>query len=202
MNFKAYGFNIKTQDYALILKMMRLVTDEKVEVYDLKSFEVDSTEEDVLFLYGKRAAQACESATCFAQIEFPEPSKLSASTDNTEERMEAHKKLMSFKEFLQKGETGKTYETIRKTVSSLPPLSAGEIRSIEAEIRETGVQSWTCQAEDGRSVRLTLSPEESEADINLTFRELYTMRILTDMFKITEFEIEYRGSNDGGKSSG
>lgn len=205
---KAYGFNLRKEDYDIIQRMAAVIdATQKIEILDLKSFGAEVDPDDILFLYGPRALKECEAFKSLAKIEFPDVSKLDATFGNEQERELAHEKLLRLKEALASGKLSEpdsllTGEVVQKiSGESLPTLTAGEISTLEATLRKKGVTSWNCKGKDGTTIRVTIEPEESNADVDITFRELYALKACQEALHVEEFGIVYKPTASGGKDS-
>ena len=205
---KAYGFNLRKEDYKTIQRMGAIIdATQKTEIFDLKSFGVEVDPNDILFIYGPRALKECEAFECLAKIEFPDISKLDATFGDEQERELAHEKLLRLKDVLASDKlsepdsllTGELIQDI--SGESLPTLSANEVSILEAQLKKRGVTSWTCKGHDGITIRVTIEPEESNADIDITFKELYALKACQEALRIQEFKIVYKPTASGYQDS-
>lgn len=205
---KAYGFNLRKEDYEIIRRMAAVVdATQPIEILDLKSFGVEVDSDDILFLYGPRALKECEAFKGLVKIEFPDVSKLDATFGEEQERELAHEKLLRLKEALASGKVSEpdsilTGEVVQKiSGESLPALTSGEINLLEATLRKKNITSWNCKGKDGTTIRVTIEPEDSNADIDITFRELYALKACQEALHVEEFGIVYKPTASGSKSS-
>lgn len=205
---KAYGFNLRKEDYEIINRMVSIIdTTQPAEILDLRSFGAEVDSDDILFLYGPRALKECEAFKCLAKIEFPDVSKLDVTFGDEQERELAHQKLLRLKEALASGKLSEpdsllTGEITKKiSGESLPALTSGEISGLEATLRKKKVTSWNCKGKDGTTIRVTIEPEDSNADIDITFRELYALKACMEALHVEEFGIVYKPTASGNKDS-
>jgi hypothetical protein len=200
MKIRAYGYQLRDVDVTTIRKMSKFITNQVVDVLDLMSFEVDSDSDTLLLLYGNKAAMACEKAACLHKVEFPDASRLDSSLGETEERVEAFNILQNLKRVLDSGDLHaldtQTTETRTDKLSeqSIPNLTADQVRELERHQREQGKSHWEGITEDGRTIRVSVEPDDGAADISLTFAELFAVIGLKETFRVKELEIVYKPS--------
>ena len=196
--FIAYGFNLRAADVLLIQEMFKILTTEKFEVYDLRSWDPEPTSDDVVLLFGLRAIKVYEGCSCYSKTEFPDISKLSRDHGDEGERSHAYKKLLRLKEGLAEGKpVDPDSEVISKksniiSTHNLPFASMEEIAQLEETLRERRINSWTGTTKDGKKIKLTMEPEDSDADVDLTFRELYALRACLEALNVEEIQIAYK----------
>ena len=149
MKIKAYGFNLRKEDYNLIHKMVRSVTTEIADVFDLRSYKVEVHPEDVLFIYGHKAVAACADKECRIKIEFPDATRLDPALNDEEARDIAWKKLAKLKQVLDSGTTTDLdieTELDKKTILTeelLPDLTSNQVQNRENKTRKRGTNK--CQ---------------------------------------------------------
>lgn len=189
MSCKAYGMNLQESDYTLIRKAVAIVTKDPVDIYDLRSYEIESTSSDILFLFGNRAQRLSAGKLCYAKALLPEVEKLSKEYGTEEDRQEAYELLVKFKARLENKTTDEPsenrVETIKEDLITEPELAKPKIKEL---------QYWEGKNKDGRLVRLSKEQETSTADINLTFQEFETLRGFMEVFNIKETKIVYKPS--------
>lgn len=198
--FKAYGFNLTENDEKIISKMFSLVTTDMPEIYDLRSFSPEIDSDDVIFVYGLKSKKICKELKCLAKIEFPDIAKLDATTGDEGQRELAYKEILKLKKYLgsnyknEEISTGIILEDIKDKINetSLPPLNSKQVMQLEIVLKKKGITSWVCKSKDGIKTRITIEPEKSDADINLTFKELYALKACMEVLHIEEFEIAYK----------
>jgi hypothetical protein len=182
MSFKAFGKNIRKEDYNTIKKMVKLVTLDTVDIFDLLSIRMNVQHDDVIFVFGTAAEKESEGKTCKARLVFPEIEKLSSDLGEKELRYLALKQLLEFKDALDNAEDQISEYT--------------QMQTLETHLRKKGTQSWEGTTSAGRKIRITLDPEESTADIHLTFAELYNLRKFMEVFDVKETKIVYKPSTN------
>lgn len=207
MAFKAYGYNLSPKDYELIHRMVKLITNEVADIYDVHSYEPEVHADDVVLIYGRKAAQACKNRACRATMEFPDASRLDPALNDEEAREEAFSRLKKLEKLLDFGHTPDLdldTQTIDETVitkEQLPDLTSSQVQKLEAIIRQKGYTEWLGTTQDGRTIRLTLQPEDSEADIDMTFAELFLLRTAMERLQVKELELVYKTSTISRKNN-
>jgi len=200
MTFRAFGYNLREEDYGLIKKMISVATKEPVEVVDLRSFDMQVSMDDVVFLFGLRPKKEFAGQKVKRVLELPDPIRLDAAFGEKELRKEAHEKLAALGEAITKGKVDEQEYKVspRQTItpSRLPDLSSSEVLALEASLAEQGITEWKGTTESGRTVRLTATPSDSPADINMTFAELYGLRLAMEVLQVREIEIVFKPSID------
>jgi hypothetical protein len=201
MSIKAYGYKLRKEDYGLINRMGSVV-GEKISIYDLASYEKDIEDEDIVLVFGEHTKRMCRGSTCKALIEFPELVQLDQTLGDEPTRQEAYGKLLKLKEALQDKELDTTDVKQNLTEGSLPKLTSGEVKTLEEMLLKKGITHWIGVTTDGRSVRLSVEPERSVADVDITFAELFALRSAMEVLRIQEFEVVHTSTNDSKQSSG
>lgn len=213
MKLKAIGYNLTTGEKEIIRSMAKVLTSTPVEIVDVQSFvageEIDP--DDILLVYGQRSLREVGSIGCRARLEFPELYKLEKTQDEChfDERQEAFDKLLKFKKMLDSdqqedldlADDTEDQQTTKISEESLPNLTADQVQTLEANLRKQGQTAWTGTTNDGRTIRLTVQPEESTADVDMTFAELYCIRGLMEAFRVKELEIVYKPTAASRKSN-
>lgn len=199
MKFKAYARNLTDEETITIKKMMAVVTKSPVEVYDLESFGVEDIDsDDILFLYGQRAVRAASAFTCRATIEFPDISRLSSTFGDEGEKEIAFEKLLAFKRILESGE--KKEQTTTVSISEVaedpwPEYDSAKIEALEISLRQKEVTEWKGTLEDGKTFRVTMKSSPKQADIDITFAELYAIKALKEVLRVKELEFVSNTTN-------
>jgi len=207
MKFLAYGYNLTKEDTTTITNMFKLITTETPEIRDLKSYELEVESDTILFLYGEKAVRQGDQARCLVKMEFPDATRLSPSFGDPELRKDAFTRLCRLKDELASGVEGieieQIVESVRETiqVSSLPNLSSAQVAALETVLKSKGISAWICKDTEGRKIRISMEPEHTDADINLTFRELYALKVCAETLHIQEFNIAYRPNHTSKDSS-
>jgi hypothetical protein len=192
----AYGINLSKNEVEIIRQMIALVTDEPADVYDLRSYQPISTEGDILFLYGDRAIGDCGKLPHRVKLEFPDVSRLVAGFGDEEERELAHQKLLDFKAAIADTQDSAVERTVIPE-ESLPPISTSQaLGHLKVALSHENVEAWEGVTKNGKKFRITLVPEESDADIRLTFVELYMIRAAMDTLQVEELEIVHKPNSN------
>jgi len=209
MSFKAFGFNLTSDHTELIKRMVANITDEQVEVTDVRSFEPEVTREDIVLAYGLQAQRKLQGVRCGVLLEFPDPDRLDMTLGDPEEIRLAQEKLTSFGELLDIHTTEQVHteeptntQSLNLTTEEIPAnLTASDVKKLEEQQFKQGRTHWTGMTRDGRSIRVTVEPEENTADINITFAELYAVMGLVETLRVKELEFVYKPSAVTRKSS-
>ena len=202
MGFKAYGFSIDQHAEQIIRSMATIATAEPIDVVDLAVFSVDFTTEDHVFIFGEKAKREIGDRPAGLRLFFPEVHKLDGTFGEESERELAYEQLLKLKKLLVSNEQKETeaaeselgqYSSSTITEEVLPVLSSTDIlQYLEAALRKQGPKEWLGSTKNGKLIRLTLDKEEGKADINMTFAELYLLRLAMETLHVKEFDIVYK----------
>lgn len=201
MKFKAYARNLTKEETDTIRKMIGVITSRPAEVYDLNSFGVEVDPDDILFLYGPRAIRMANGFTCKAKIEFDDISVLSSTFGDEGRKEEAYEKLLAFKEQLESGNKEEQSATVVTAEDPWPEYSAEQVQALEKSLKEKGVREWKGQLEDGRTFRVAMKSSPKQADIDMTFAELYAIRALKEVLRVKELEFVSNSNTNSRKDS-
>lgn len=205
MTFKAFGKNIMDPDeYDLIRKMASIVTDEVVEIVDIMSFRPEIEPDDIILVYGEWAQRACNDFKCRARCDLPPIERLPEATGEAELRQEAFEKLLQFKEQLDSDNTtGEiTLHTTEEPVEDpLPSFKCDQVKALEEATRGEGLVAWRGTTEDGKSLKLTFRPGTRDADICMTFAELWNLKALKDILHVKELRFVRKRTDSSRKGS-
>lgn len=192
MSFLAFGYNLRKEDYDLIVKMVKVVTDTPVEIYDLASYEADILEKDIVFFFGEnRAVTAAKQANCRLKVEFPDAVELDAAFGNEDLREMAWEKLKEVKRLLATAKEQERAADIPKIVADdLPAISSDKIlQQLRVAMSKQGIESFRCITKDGREIVLTVEPQKCDAEFCMTFAELYALKLAQEVLHVKEFEL-------------
>lgn len=195
----------------LVVEKIKNFMGEECEVIDLSSFEPEINEDDVVIVFGRKAQRRTENMKSRFRIELPAPFQLDATLGASEEtREETFRKLQELKQALDSGANKdipnttscpKTNKTLNLTEELPPQLTTIAVQELEKQQRAQGLIHWSGRTVDGRTIRVTVEPEENSADINLTFAELYAVIGLKEAFRVKELEIVHKPSTTTRESS-
>ena len=215
MGFKAFGYRIDLHAEQVIRDMAAVVTAEPIDVVDLSVFNADITKEDMVFIFGERAKREIGDKPAQIKLVFPEIMKLDGTFGEEEERKLAYEQLLKVKKLIAAGDRANTTncaveQCIRTTITEevLPELSSYDVlQHLKAALSKQGTKEWLGSTKSGKLVRLTLDKEEGKADVNMTFAELYMLRLAMETLHVKELEIVYKpgvsqqGGSYGSRSS-
>lgn len=201
MSYRAYGTSIRKEDYGLIRNMAAMVTTDPIDIYDLKSYEMNIGPDDVVFLFGRAALAKAKDQSCRAKITFPEPEKLNKGSLGEEElRVEAFEKLSQLKEILRSGDLSKeqeqdTKEETQLTITEDHMLDEYHLDKLQIHLKERNTNYWMGTTKAGKVIKLTNKPEKGIEDINLTFAEYCSLMKFMEVFGTKEINIVYKPSS-------
>jgi len=191
------GYNISESEKVTLDKIGKYLTD-TYKIVDLMSYDLSSTTQDVLVVFGGRANRLSIKSSHMFREEFPEPCYLSATSGNEEERQVAAERLKQIKRRLSLPVSDQMKKEQTKYIikpEDLPDLTTTEILGqLQTTLVRQEAKEWLGWSKNGKTVRLTVEPEEGNADINLTFAELFTLRTAMDILQVNEVEIVPRSA--------
>lgn len=200
---KIFGFNITTEDQAIADKVMAMLPGE-AECIDLRCYEPESTSVDVVLIFGEKACNMCKDLPYKIKEVFPDFAKLSSDFGEQHEVEQARAKFKLLKQRLVAPDEvvpiqNNTVEQGRSTVTeeSMPDMSAAQIlEKFKTILTERGQKEWLLYAKNNKVIRITIEPEQSNADIDMTFAELYTLKMAMETLQAKEVEIVYRSKSN------
>jgi hypothetical protein len=203
MSIKAIGYNInKEEEEKIIIPMAQIVSSDIVDVFDLRSVKPDVSADDIVFVFGEKTSRMMQNIPCKIKLEFPDLPKLDRRFGEEDLRRQALEQLLRLKKALSTGNilnnkiTECTNSTTHITTEALPSLTSQEVlQQLENTLRREGIKEWIGTTSNGKIVRLTVDREMNEAaDINMTFAELFAMKIAMEALQVKELEIVYRSN--------
>jgi hypothetical protein len=198
----AFVFGINNEEMDLVnslLKAIFILKPTIIDLADLVTFDKTiAREEDYLFFFGKSAETVFNID--FGKIKgrkilLPEPKYLTNNEENEEERNKTWQLLQGLKRLdsLNKG----NYPRLL-TKESLPAGKANDILSLEKEYPN----GWIGKTEDGKTIRLASDISQSSSeDINMTYRELFALKLAVELLDIKEFELVPNTKTNLGRNS-
>lgn len=211
MTITVLGFNITAQDKTQILRMLSAAgIKETINIQDTRSTLVNLVGTDVVVVLGKRALIAVRpivEARKTPLIELPEVSKLYPPDQggDTAARDGAWEKLKTLKSNLSTGklEISEDEAILKGLVEDqIPNLSLSKLQALEKALKDSKKTTWKCTTKSGKIVCISLQPLEVssksvDADIYITFHELFALRAAMDIFQISEVTFVSNSSNQG-----
>lgn len=199
---RIFGFNISTEDQAIVDKIRAILPkDYECDSIDLRCYEPAGSSQDILLIFGEKAAKICNDLPCKFREIFPDFPKLSPDFGEPEEIEQARAKFKLLQQRL--AEPDKVFpkeNTVQEdrstyTEESLPDTSAAQIlQQLQTILQKKGQKEWLLYTKNNKSVRVTIEPEQSNADIDITFAELYTLKMAMETLQAKELEIVYRSN--------
>lgn len=189
--------------------MALLLAPETPEIIDLAYMGIGGMEnpddpDPAYFIYGERTAREVTLPSRI-RLEFPDVSKLDMAFGDPEERRLAADKIRKIKETLVpsntviqqvKEPTKANNNTIK--LETLPTLDSKQVLELfQQAFSKDGVKEWIGTTREGRTIKLTVDKEIGSADINLTFAEMYMLKVAVEILKLKELEIVYRSNKPG-----
>ena len=199
--FKAFGSNIRKEDYETIRKMAKVVTHENVEIVDICSYEVTTRIDDIIMCFGTRAWTILQSSHMKLVVQFPDVTLLSSDYGDPVEREKAYNTLLDMRAKVEALEHGASAKHVEITAADLAAVTCTDLSALEADLRRRGIDSWLCTASDGRLIRITLESEPSSTDVSLTFRELYALKAAMEALHLEKVEFVSNTSDVGKDTS-
>ena len=194
--FKAYSLGLESRDFELIRKMVQIVTKDHVTIKDLRYYDIktEDTENSIIFLFGKKTMRLADKVKSKKAIYLPAIHTLHAATGSKEKRQEAFKQLILLKDMLI---TDSVEPTGKVTIEDpIPDITVSDLKALETTLAKKNVNKWLTTTRSGKTIQISISPEKSKADMNITFGELYTLKIAMDTLDIQEFTIVYCNKTD------
>jgi hypothetical protein len=202
---KLFGFNITGEERRILNGVLEYLARREVEIIDLWSEDPDILSSDVVLAFGDKACKICRQHKCRILETFPEPTKISSDFGDREEHAQAVARLELLKKRLDSSQSidaNKYNNSVGQqdsctfTEEDLPEVSAEQIlRQLETIISKKKQKEWILYTRNGKTVRITMQPEEGMADINLTFAELLALKTAMETLQAKELEIVYKSAN-------
>ena len=179
MKLVAISFDISSSARKIIENIGSNIFNQPIFIIDLKISEPEVGPLDNILIFGTKANRLFSRGTQQNILILPELKELEPG--NNKVREQVYTNLLNFKEHIQN----------QKVISteSLPNLSCDKILAIENRLKEKNEKSWKGKTKDGRSVEIQLHSTSSDADIVLTFSELYVIKAAIDVLGIEEIII-------------
>lgn len=201
--FKAYSVGLQERDFELIRKIVKIITTEHVSVKDLRYYDIKSedTDQDILFVFGDKASRLVEGIRAKEIVHLPEIATLHANTGVQGNRKEAFKKLNLLKVALETDTLEVEKEPVLESPvleDPVPELELSDLKILESTLKEKEVNNWRTTTASGKTIQISITPEVTEADMNITFCELYALKIAMDALNIREFTVVYNNKANKG----
>ncbi len=190
--FKAYGVGFQERDFELVRKITKVITEEYVVIKDLRYYDInlEDTKDSIVFLFGSKASRLAKDISTRESIFLPEIKSLYQKKENESSRQSAFKKLMLLKDII---ENKNTVDTISETnlIDPVPDTDLKDLKILEQTLVQKNINKWISTTKNGKTIQISIQPEPSETDINITFAELYALRYAMDILNINEWMIVY-----------
>lgn len=197
---KLFSFNI-TQEEKIVMWKIANIFDCKFEIIDLQSFDPQVSSVDNIITFGDRAAKLCKLLKPANKLQLTDVSKLSSGFGDPIEREEAWQQLQLYNKQL---DNKATEEVIVKTTTEklnfisdqdLPEINNTIVlEHLEKVLNQKAITEWVLRNKNNKIIRVTIEPEKSNADIDITFSELFALTSLMQLAKGGELEIVYAKS--------
>ena len=194
MTYKAYSLGIEQKDFELIRKIIKIITEETPVVKDLTFYDIklEETKGSVVFLFGKKASILAKDIAAKKILYLPETKDLHHDGGSYHKRKEVFDLLTEFKETV-------LIEPIKEEVLTLkdpiPEITISDLKILEETLKEKNITKWMTTSVTGKTIQITSTPQEGKTDINITFSELYSLKIAMDVLDIKEFSIIHSNKN-------
>ncbi|MAG39561.1 hypothetical protein CMI41_01155 [Candidatus Pacearchaeota archaeon] len=190
--FKAYGVGFQERDFELVRKITKVITEEYVVIKDLRYYDInlEDTKDSIVFLFGSKASRLAKDISTRESIFLPEIKSLYQKEENESSRQSAFKKLMLLKDII---ENKNTVDTVSETnlIDPVPDTDLKDLKILEQTLVQKNINKWISTTKNGKTIQISIQPEPSETDINITFAELYALRYAMDILNINEWMIVY-----------
>ena len=171
---KALGFNLSTYHLEIVRNIASSVFNTEIEVVDIKTSKIELNNTDIVLAFGKKAHRLTKSRPL--TLELPELSKLEDRKKNEEIRRTTYLSLLEFKKEIN----------LLSTISEKDlDLTCDSLLSLENSLKKKGKALWMGKTKNGKSIELSLAPQKKKnADISLTFAEMYAIRTAMDTLEV------------------
>ena len=142
-----------------------------------------------MFSFGHRASSFLKGISTKTTLFLPETTLLHSGTGSEIERQNTLKLLNDLKLKLQKEKKSENKKIIKNDPVSTMTLE--ELKVLEENLKKKGVKNWEIITDNNKKINLSIEPEKNDADINLTFSEIYTLKMAMDVLSIKEFTLIY-----------
>ena len=188
--YRAYSLGIEKKDFELIRKILKIITKEIPVIKDLRFYDINSedTEDSFIFLFGKKASDLAVNIKAKTIIYLPDIQLLHADTGSQEKRQEVFSLLTEFKDTLLIQEKQLPTQKIKDPI---PDITISDLKILEENLKEKGVVKWMTTSSTGKTIQISSIPQEAKTDMNITFSELYALKIAMETLDIQEFTVVY-----------
>ena len=121
-------------------------------------------------------------------IYLPDIQLLHADTGSQEKRQEVFSLLTEFKDTLLIQEKQLPTQKIK---DPLPEITISDLKILEENLKEKGVMKWMTTSSTGKTIQISSTPQDAKTDMNITFSELYALKIAMETLDIQEFTVVY-----------
>ena len=182
-NVYAMGWNIESVDRPIMERVVKGCLGIIPSIKDITSDDYNLADADLIITFGKEAFEAMWG-TRHPLVAVPEPKDLVNLPINEEARQYTFEKLTEAKQkYIDK--SGPPAQINSLTKESLPAITANDV----AQLEKQNPNGWVGKTKNGKTIRLSAKPTEGSEDINLTFAELYALKIATELLDVTEFTL-------------
>lgn len=189
----AVSFAIKSNQVELLQRMLSTVLEIEPHIVDLQTHSLVNSPSDTLLVFGSRAKRLIKESSGRI-LYLPELDKLEPEPCNENTRYEIYQELCKLKSELSR--------SVVLTVESLPDLNTNAVAALEAQLRAKGETTWHGVTKEGKSICLSILPApQTNAEVVLTFAELFTLRAAMETLQIRELCIGRNSKADNSSNS-
>lgn len=193
--YKAYGLGLKQKDFELIRKIASIVTTEAISIKDLIYHQIKDEEDmnNIVLIFGEKASERLKGLATKTTLILPEIHLLHAETGSEEKRLETFRKIKKLKEKEKSQKVKLSTEVIND--DPVANLSITDLKALELNLKTRNVNSWIGKTESGKTIQISIVPQDGDANVRITFSELYALKTAMEVLDIKEFTIVYSNSN-------
>lgn len=174
MILKALAFNIIADHYKIINNIASSIFNSSIDIVDIKISEIELDNTDIVLVFGGKAARLVTDNLLY--LKLPELSKLEDRRSNEETRELAYKSLLEFKEKIN---------LLQEISIEDLDLTCDNILALEKSLKEKKETAWKGVTKNGKNIEISLTPRKKKnADIFLTFAEMYAIRTAMDTLEV------------------
>lgn len=203
--YKAVAFTHKAsqEQLEIVCTCLKFLEAQEGKLFNIPTHRVEDHVKShcIVITFGDQASKEVElivsskkNKNC-KHFSLPHPDQLIKSEENTEYRKKAFDVLTEVKELLHTDIF--IPENIKVEEADIPELNARQILLLSRMTEDIDRDNCFQVNKGGKLIEISKTPvEESKADIQITFEELYTIRSIMDVLQVTEVEIVPNSTQD------
>jgi hypothetical protein len=201
-NLKVFTFKATQPDMEVVYACINFL-ETPASFFNIPTHRIEDhiTNNSIVIIFGNTLQKNIESFIEEKRLEnikvflLPKPSQLTREEKNSFARIEAFQKLQQIKELVK---TDLFHpDSIKITEADLPDLDARHLLYLEKLTEEAGRITCFQTSRQGKLIEISKEPQnESQADIHLTFQEIYTIRLIMDVLNVKEVHLVPNSKKD------